>query len=79
MERFRPELILVSAGFDSRRGDPLGHFLLTDEDFTELTGILLELADRYAGGRLVSALEGGYDLPGLASSAAAHVLALTAA
>ena len=75
-DRFRPQLVLVSAGFDSRVGDPLGRFTLTDADFTELTGIVREIADRHAGGRIVSTLEGGYALAGLASAAAAHVTAL---
>ena len=75
-DRFRPQLVLVSAGFDSRVGDPLGRFTLTDADFAELTGIVREIADRHAGGRIVSTLEGGYALAGLASAAAAHVTAL---
>lgn len=65
--------MILSAGFDSRRGDPLGRFLLDDEDFAELTRLMRSLADRYAGGRLVSLLEGGYDLRGLASATEAHV------
>lgn len=73
MESFRPGLVLVSAGFDSREGDPLGGLRLRDEDFAELTRMLLRLADRHAGGRLVSVLEGGYDLAGLASASTAHV------
>jgi len=75
-DAFRPELVLVSAGFDSRRGDPLGRFTLDDADFAELTAIVRSIADRHAGGRLVSTLEGGYALDGLASAAAAHVAAL---
>ena len=66
----------MSAGFDSRRGDPLGRFTLDDADFAELTAIVRAIADRHAGGRLVSTLEGGYALDGLASAAAAHVAAL---
>jgi len=73
MEEFRPELVLISAGFDSRAGDPLGRFTLTDEDFADLTRAVMEVADRSAGGRVVSTLEGGYSLTGLASAAAAHV------
>jgi acetoin utilization deacetylase AcuC-like enzyme len=73
MERFRPELVLISAGFDSRFGDLLGRFTLEDEDFADLTRAVMEIADRSAGGRLVSVLEGGYHLEGLASAAAAHV------
>ncbi len=75
-DRFRPDLVLISAGFDSRRGDPLGRFTLTDGDFADLTGCMMEIAGRHAGGRVVSLLEGGYHLAGLASAAAAHVAAL---
>jgi acetoin utilization deacetylase AcuC-like enzyme len=77
-ETFQPELVLVSAGFDSREGDPLGGFRLTDDDFFELTGIVRGIADRHAGGRIVSTLEGGYALDGLATAAAAHVRGLLA-
>ncbi len=73
MEKFRPDLVLVSAGFDSRIGDPLGNFTLTDGQFVELTKRLLEMAHKYAAGRLVSVLEGGYNLEGLASGVRAHV------
>ena len=76
METFRPELVLISAGFDSRVGDPLGNFLLTDNDFVDLTKLMRTIADKTAGGRVVSMLEGGYNLAGLASAAAAHVGAL---
>ena len=73
---FRPELVLVSAGFDSRIGDPLGGFRLTDDDFAELTAIMKGIAAKHCGGRLVSTLEGGYALDGLAAAVAAHVQAL---
>jgi acetoin utilization deacetylase AcuC-like enzyme len=76
VEKVKPELVLLSAGFDSREGDPLGNFLLTDADFADLTRVMLEIADRYAGGRLVSVLEGGYSLRGLAAGVRAHVEAL---
>ena len=76
MEKFRPELVLISAGFDSRKGDPLGQFLLTDADFADLTRIVRGIADKTAQGRVVSLLEGGYNLRGLASAATAHVAAL---
>ena len=79
MEKFRPELVLISAGFDSRIDDPLGHFRLTDEDFTDLTRLVCGLAKKHAAGRVVSLLEGGYNLRGLASAATAHVGALIAA
>jgi acetoin utilization deacetylase AcuC-like enzyme len=75
--RFRPDLLLISAGFDSRIGDPLGQFTLTDRDFADLTLVVMGIADRHAGGRVVSMLEGGYSLDGLASAAAAHVEALS--
>jgi acetoin utilization deacetylase AcuC-like enzyme len=78
-DAFRPELVLVSAGFDSRDGDPLGGFRLTDDDFAELTTIVMEIAAKHADGRLVTSLEGGYALEGLASAAASHVRALSGA
>ena len=78
-ERFRPDLVVISAGFDSRVGDPLGRFTLTDRDFGDLTRAVMEIAARHAGGRVVSVLEGGYNLDGLASAAAAHVEALCGA
>jgi len=75
-DSFKPELVLISAGFDSRLGDPLGGFRLSDQDFTDLTDTMLEIAGTHAGSRLVSVLEGGYSLDGLASAAGAHVRAL---
>jgi len=75
-DRFKPDLVLISAGFDSRAGDPLGGFRLADEDFADLTLLALQIARSHAGGRLVSVLEGGYALEGLASASAAHVRAL---
>lgn len=78
MEKFQPEFILISAGFDSRAGDPLGDFLLTDADFADLTKIVRGMADQYAKSRVVSLQEGGYNLSGLASAAVAHVKALMA-
>jgi acetoin utilization deacetylase AcuC-like enzyme len=76
LEEFRPALIVVSAGFDSRINDPLGNFVLEDQDFVDLTTLLLAAADQYSGGRIVSVLEGGYNLSGLASATTAHVRAL---
>ena len=75
-DAFRPQLVLISAGFDSRVGDPLGQFRLADEDFAELTRKVRAIANRHAQGRVVSMLEGGYNLAGLASAAQAHVAAL---
>jgi acetoin utilization deacetylase AcuC-like enzyme len=76
MTDFKPDLVMISAGFDSRMGDPLGHFMLTDDDFTSLTRIMREIADEHCTGRIVSVLEGGYHLKGLASAVTAHVGAL---
>jgi len=73
---FKPDLVMISAGFDSRRGDPLGRFLLKDDDFAEMTSLLMEVADKHCAGRVVSVLEGGYDLSGLARATVAHVEAL---
>jgi acetoin utilization deacetylase AcuC-like enzyme len=70
---FKPELTLLSAGFDSRIEDPLGSFEVTDHGFRELTRIMVEIARINGGGRLVSVLEGGYNPTGLASAVAAHV------
>jgi acetoin utilization deacetylase AcuC-like enzyme len=77
-DRFRPDFVVISAGFDSRAGDPLGGFLLKDEDFAEMTRLMMEIADRHAKGRVISVLEGGYGLGILGGSAAAHVGALCA-
>jgi acetoin utilization deacetylase AcuC-like enzyme len=76
MTDYQPDLVLISAGFDSRVGDPLGHFRLTDLDFADLTTIMLEIADKHAHGRVVSVLEGGYNLDGLTKGVSAHVSAL---
>jgi acetoin utilization deacetylase AcuC-like enzyme len=76
MKSFKPELVLISAGFDSRAGDPLGDFRLTDADFADLTRAALSIASDYARGRVVSVLEGGYALEGLAAASTAHVGAL---
>jgi acetoin utilization deacetylase AcuC-like enzyme len=71
--KFKPDLVMISAGFDSRAGDPLGRFQLTDPDFTALTKHLMEFANTHCEGRIVSVLEGGYNLSGLASAVKAHV------
>ena len=76
VDAFAPELLLVSAGFDAHRADPLAGLMLEVEDFSWITHRLCDLADAHCGGRLVSCLEGGYDLRSLAQSAAAHVAAL---
>ncbi|MEK1897922.1 MAG: histone deacetylase family protein [Rhizobium sp.] len=71
---FRPDIIIISAGFDAHHRDPLAQINLTGEDFDWATGRLLEVADRSANNRVVSLLEGGYDLEGLAESAGMHIL-----
>ncbi|MDR9776258.1 histone deacetylase family protein [Rhizobium hidalgonense] len=71
---FRPDLIIISAGFDAHHRDPLAQINLTGEDFDWATGRVLELADLHAKNRVVSLLEGGYDLEGLAESAGMHIL-----
>jgi acetoin utilization deacetylase AcuC-like enzyme len=73
---FAPELIVISAGFDAHRRDPLATLELDAEDFGWVTRRLMDIADASAGGRVVSVLEGGYDLKGLQESVAAHVSAL---
>lgn len=76
LDRFRPELIILSAGFDAHRDDPLANLNLLESDFAWVTDKLLELAGKHAQGRLLSSLEGGYNLEALAASAAAHVATL---
>ncbi len=76
LEAFRPDLVVVSAGFDAHVRDPLAELRLTEADFVWITRRLMEVAGRRCGGRIVSVLEGGYDLEGLARSAAAHVATL---
>jgi acetoin utilization deacetylase AcuC-like enzyme len=73
---FHPDAIFISAGFDAHRLDPLANLELTEVDFAWVTGKLLDLADRYCNGRVVSLLEGGYSLEGLTHSVVAHVLTL---
>jgi acetoin utilization deacetylase AcuC-like enzyme len=71
--KFKPDLVMISAGFDSRAGDPLGRFQLADADFAALTKHFMAFADSSCEGRLVSVLEGGYNLGGLASAVKTHV------
>ena len=76
LDAFRPELVVVSAGFDAHKNDPLAQLMLDEGDYTWVTERLLEIAYRHAEGRLVATLEGGYDLAALARSTAAHVRVL---
>ena len=73
LNTFAPELIIVSAGFDAHERDPLGSLCMTADDFAWVTRELLQAAERNCEGRLVSVLEGGYDLQGLRDSVSAHV------
>lgn len=76
VDAFAPELLIISAGFDAHFRDPLAQLNLNEADFTWITEKLCDLADQHCGGRVVSTLEGGYDLEGLAASTAAHVACL---
>ena len=76
LERFQPELVIVSAGFDAHADDPLGYLELHEDDYRWITGRIRDFADKYSEGRIVSALEGGYNLAALGRSAVAHVEAL---
>ncbi len=73
LQDHKPQLILVSAGFDAHKDDPLAHLEFEEKDYRWITRMLKEVADAYGHGRIVSMLEGGYNLEALASSAAAHI------
>ena len=73
---FRPDLVIISAGFDAHHRDPLAQIRLVGDDFDWITGQLMDVASKYAGNRVVSVLEGGYDLEGLAESAGLHICRL---
>ena len=79
LDAFRPELVLISAGFDAHKSDPLAQLLLDEADYTWVTERLLEVAGDHAKGRVVSTLEGGYDMAALGASAAAHLRVLMSA
>jgi acetoin utilization deacetylase AcuC-like enzyme len=68
--------VIISAGFDSKRGDPLGGLMLEDSDFAEMTKEVLRIADKHAAGRVVGLLEGGYNLSLLGGSVKSHLTAL---
>lgn len=76
VDAFAPQLLLISAGFDAHKDDPLAGMNLVEDDFSWVTSCLCDLADTHCQGRVVSSLEGGYDLPALGASAAAHVKVL---
>jgi acetoin utilization deacetylase AcuC-like enzyme len=73
LRNFKPDLVLISAGFDAHRDDPLSSIMLVEEDFRWITQKLMDIADCYCGGRIISVLEGGYNLNALAASVAIHV------
>jgi acetoin utilization deacetylase AcuC-like enzyme len=76
MEKFKPNLVLISAGFDAHKDDPLASLRFEDEDYCTITNIICDVADCYCEGKVVSILEGGYDYDALARSAAEHVKGL---
>lgn len=76
MKQFKPDLVILSAGFDGHQEDPLGHFNLVDEDFSTLTRIVKEIANEYSEGRIISVLEGGYNLESIARASVAHAVVL---
>ena len=73
LERYKPDLLLVSAGFDAHKDDPLANINLTEESFAKLTTLMLEVAEKCCSGRIVSVLEGGYNLQALAKSVEVHL------
>ena len=76
IDAHQPELLIISAGFDAHARDPLANLNLVESDFIWITNALMDIADNHCGGRVVSTLEGGYDLTGLAEATAAHVKTL---
>ena len=76
IENFKPDAILISAGFDAHKRDPLANINLESKDFYEITKSIVKIADTYSGGRVISFLEGGYDLQALSESIKHHLLAL---
>ena len=76
VNEFKPDFMLISAGFDSRKGDLLGTFSITDEGYEKLTGLAMDIAKTFCNNRLVSVLEGGYAVEGLADAVASHITAL---
>ena len=77
LDAFRPEVLMLSAGFDAHRDDPLAHIELSDEGFETITRLLVGVADHHCGGRVVSALEGGYNLKAVGRSVVMHLVGLS--
>ena len=76
IDDYKPQAILLSSGFDAHRRDPMGGMRVTEQAYGEITRRIVEAASRHSGGRVLSLLEGGYDMEGLAASVAEHVNAL---
>ena len=76
LDGFRPNLILISAGFDAHKDDPLANINLTEESFARMTTMMMDAAKSYCGGKIVSVLEGGYNVNALARSVEAHLTQL---
>jgi acetoin utilization deacetylase AcuC-like enzyme len=76
LHKFQPHLVMISAGFDAHKDDPLAHIQLTEDSFAEMTNMMMEIASKYCNGKIISVLEGGYDLQALARSVEKHVHAL---
>ena len=76
---FTPDLVLISAGFDAHKGDPLGQLLLSDEDFVQMTRVVKEWTAEACAGRVISCMEGGYNLDTLGETVRAHVRELQGA
>ena len=76
LDKFRPEVLMISAGFDAHAEDPLAQIRLSEEGFEHITKLLVESAEKHCGGRVVSALEGGYNLRALGRSVVRHLVAL---
>ena len=74
--RMHPDLVIISAGFDSHRDDPLGNLMLEDADFAEMTKDILRIAEQHSAGRVIALLEGGYNLDVLGGSVVSHLNAL---
>ena len=78
LDDFKPQVLLISAGFDAHREDPLAQCELSEEGYERMTGMLVRLAEKHCQGRIVSALEGGYNLRALGRSVVRHLVALAA-
>ena len=76
LHNFKPDLLMISAGFDAHKDDPLANINLDEDDFAWITGELCKIAEKWAKGRVISVLEGGYNLPALKNSVATHILSL---